>query len=96
MYIHMFYPSVGCNLKSPFVPRYIPNIKKTEGKCFLWCLIASLHPAEDNSNRVSNYNKPEHINEIKLSSSSNSFNGQQSFLGEKIKAPYDYFNIKKI
>ena len=30
-------------------------------------LIAYLHPAEDHPNRVSNYNKPESIKEIKLS-----------------------------
>ena len=35
----------------------------THNKCLLWCLIAYLHPDKDHPNIVSNYNKPEYINE---------------------------------
>ena len=82
MYIHRFYPTGGCTTELPFTCRYILNIKNTDNKCLLWCLIAYLHPAKDNQYRVSNYNKPEYINEIKLP------NG--------ITPPYDYYHLKKI
>ena len=29
--------------------------------CLLWCLIAYLHPASRDPNRVKKYNKPEYI-----------------------------------
>ena len=66
----------------PFTSRYILNIYNTDNKCLLWCLIAYIHPAKDHPNRVSNYNKPEYIKEIKLS------NG--------VTPPYYYYHIKKI
>ena len=66
MYIHRFYPSGGCDTELPFTSRYILNIHNTDNNCLLWCLIAYLHPAPHNPSRVSNYNKPEYINEIKL------------------------------
>ena len=47
----------------------------------MWCLIAYLHPAPHNPNRVSNYNKPEYFNEIKLA---------------KIPPPYGYEDLQKI
>ena len=46
------------------------------------CLIAYLHPAPHNFSRVSNYNKPKYINEIKLP------NG--------VTPPNDYYHLKKI
>ena len=66
MYIHRYYPIGGCTTKVPFTSRYILNIHYTDKKCLLWCLIAYLHPAKDHPNIVSNYNKPEYFNEIKL------------------------------
>ena len=34
--------------------------------CFLYSIIAFLHPAKDNVNRVSNYNKEKYINELNI------------------------------
>ena len=82
MYIHRFYPTGGCTTELPFTSRYILNIKNTDKKCLLWCLIAYLHPAKDHSYRVINYNKPKYIDEIKLP------NG--------VTPPYDYYHLKKI
>ena len=81
MYIHRFYPSGGCDTELPFTSRYILNIHSTDNKCLLWRLIAYLHPASRDPNRVSKYNEPEYINEIKLP------NG--------VIPPYDYFHLKK-
>ena len=64
----------------PFTSRYKLNIKNTDNNCFLWCLIAYLHPAKYNSNKVSSCNKPEYINEIKL---------------PKILPPYGYKDLQK-
>ena len=80
MYIHRFYPSGGCTPGLPFTSRYILNIQNTDNKCLLWCLIAYLHPASRDTNRVSKYNKPEYIIEIKL---------------PKLSHPYDYYLLKK-
>ena len=80
MYIHRFYPSGGCTTKIPFTSRYTLNIHNTDNKCLLWCLIAYLHPAKSHPNRVSNYNKPEYFNEIKL---------------PKIPPPYGYKDLQK-
>ena len=82
MYIHRFYPSGGCDTELPFTSRYILNIHNSDNKWLLWCLIAYLHPAPHNPSRVSNYNKPEYINEIKLP------NG--------VTLPYDYYHLKKL
>ena len=82
MYIHSFYPSGGCGTELPFTSRYILNIHNTDNKCLLLCLIAYLHPASRDPNRVSKYNKPEYITEIKLP------NG--------VIPPYDYYHMKKI
>ena len=82
MYIHSFYPSGGCDTELPFTLRYILNIHNTDNKCLLWCLIAYLHPAPHNPCRISNYNKPEYINEIKLPI--------------RITPPYYYYHLKKI
>ena len=81
MYIHSFYPSGGCATELPFKSRYILNIHNNDDKCLLWYLIAYLHPAPHNPSRVSNYNKPEYINEIKLP------------IG--VTPPYDYYHLKK-
>ncbi|GBM44867.1 hypothetical protein AVEN_157095-1 [Araneus ventricosus] len=35
--------------------RAVVNIKNTDNKCFLWCVLAALHPATTNPQRVSNY-----------------------------------------
>ena len=66
MYIHRFYHTGACTTELPFTSRYILNIHNIHNKCLLWCLIAYLHPASGDPNRVSKYNKPEYINEIKL------------------------------
>ena len=81
MYIHRFNPTGGCTTELPFTSRYIPNIHNTDNKCLLWCLIAYSHPASRDPNRVSKYNKPEYINEIKL---------------PKLPPPYDYYHLQKI
>ena len=66
MYIHRSFPTGGCSSELPFKSNYIININNNDKKCSLWSLIALLHPAPHNPNRVSNYNKTEYINEIKL------------------------------
>ena len=81
MYIHRFYPSGGCTTELPFMSRNILNIHNTDNKCLLWCLIAYLHPASRDLNRVSKFNKPEFIKEIKI---------------PKLPPPYDYYHLKKI
>ena len=80
--IHRFYPSGGCGTELPFTSRYILNIHNSDNKCLLCCVVAYLHPAPHNPSRVSNYNKPEYINKIKLP------NG--------VTPPYDYYHLKKI
>ena len=80
-YKHRFYPSGGCTTKLPFASRYTLNIKNTDIKCLPWCLITFIHPAKDQPNIVSNYNKPEYIHEIKL---------------PKIPSPYGYKDLQKI
>ena len=40
------------------------NIQNNDQKCFLWCVLAALHPTEDNSNRASKY--MEFDNEINI------------------------------
>ena len=66
MYIHRSYPP-GCSpAKLPFKSNQIKNINKNDEECFLWFLIAYLHPAKFNPERVSNNNKSEYIIEIKL------------------------------
>ena len=81
MYIHRFFPTGGCTTELPFTSRYIPNINNTDNNCLLWCLIAYLHPASRDPNRVCKYDEPEYINEIKL---------------PKLPPPYDYYHLKKI
>ena len=81
MYIHRSYPTRGCTTELLFTSRYILNIKNTDNKCLLCCLLAYLHPAKDHTNRVSNYNKPEYINEIKT---------------PNLPPPYGYKDLQKI
>ena len=81
MHTHGFYPTGGCTSKLPFTSRYILNILNTDNRCLLCCLIAYLHPPKYNSNKLSNYNKPEYIIEIKL---------------PKIPLPYEYKELQKI
>ena len=81
MYINRFYPSGDCTNELPFTSRYVLNIHNTDNKCLFWCLIAYLHPASRDPNRLSKYNKPEYINEIKL---------------PKLPPPYDYYHLQKI
>ena len=38
----------------------ILNIKNYDNKCFLWSILAHLHPAKDHKNRVTHYTKYEH------------------------------------
>ena len=66
MYIHRFYPTGGSTTELQFLSKYILIIHNTDNKCLLWCLLAYIHPASHNPTRVSKYNKPEYINEIKL------------------------------
>ena len=88
MYIHRFYPSAGCTTELPFTSRYILNIHNTDNKCLLWSLIAYLHPASRDPNRVSKYKKPEYTNEIKLPKLPPPW-------GNKTGGPYDYYTRTK-
>ena len=81
MYTHRFSPCGCYTTELPFTSRYVLNIHYTDNKCLVWCLIAYLHPASCDPNRVSRYNKPEYIIEIKL---------------RKLPHPYDYYHLKKI
>ena len=40
--------------------RSILNIKNYDNKCFLWCILAHLHPANDKKTEVRHYTKYEH------------------------------------
>ena len=40
--------------------RSILNIKNYDNKCFLWCILAHLHPANDHKTRVTHYTEYEH------------------------------------
>ena len=66
MYTHRFSPSGCYTTELPFSSRYVLNIHYTDNKCLVWCLIVYLHHASCDPNRVSRYNKPEYIIEIKL------------------------------
>ena len=65
------------------------NIHITDNKCLLWCLIACIHPASRDPNRVSKYKKPEYINDIKLPKLPPPW-------GTKTGGPYDYYHLQKI
>ncbi|KAK3105316.1 hypothetical protein FSP39_022337 [Pinctada imbricata] len=43
----------------------IVNIQNKDDKCFVWCVLASLHPADSNAQRVQNYQQYE--NELDMS-----------------------------
>lgn len=70
----------GTYIQLPFKSSYIINIKNKDNRCFLWCVIAYLHPANDHVDRLKNYNKEEYINELNLND---------------IEFPVDYNTIKK-
>jgi len=75
--------SAGSYCKLPFKSNYIINIKNDNDEfCFLWSIIAHLHPAKSHVDRLNNYNKQEYKNEFDLS------NGLDQF-------PYTYDTIKK-
>ena len=43
-------------VKSPLRSSAILNVQNNDKKCFIWSIVAGLHPCEnDHSNRVSNY-----------------------------------------
>ena len=46
------YPPLPQILKSK---KALINIQNNDEKCFLWCVLAQLHPAENHADRVSNY-----------------------------------------
>ena len=60
----------------------IINIKNEDEYCFLWSIIAHLHPAEYHKERPSHYNIEEYINEFDLSDGLDEF-------------PYDYNRLIK-
>ena len=41
-------------------------MKNDDEDCLLWCLTANQHPAKHHPDRISNYNKPNYFDEIKL------------------------------
>ena len=59
MYMDSFCPNGGCHVELLFQSRYILNTHINYNKCLLRCLIDYLHPAQENLNRVKNYNKSE-------------------------------------
>ena len=95
MYIHKFYPSGGCTTMVPFIFRYILNKYNTDNKCLLWCLIAYVHPAKDHPNKVSNYNKLEFFNEIKLPPPYGYKDLQKVQEMNKDKLIFNVFNLNK-
>ena len=44
----------------------IVNVKNNDEYCFLWSIVAALHPAEENPDRISNYRK--YVHELNRSS----------------------------
>ena len=57
-------------------------IKNEDERCFLWSIIAHLHPVEYHKEKLSHYNKEEYINEFDLSDGLDEF-------------PYDYNQLIK-
>ena len=51
-------------VKIPLRSSAILNIKNDDKYCFLWSILAKLHPCENNSNIVSSYGK--YFNEINI------------------------------
>ena len=59
--------SGGSYVKLPFRSNYIINVNNPNDEfCFLWNIIAHLHPAPNHVDRLSNYNKQEYINQFNL------------------------------
>ena len=57
-------PKGGCSKKLPFLTKAIINIKTDDNKCFLWSLLAALHPQTDHSNERYKYKQYEHTIKI--------------------------------
>jgi len=75
--------SGGSYIKLPFRSNYIINVNNPNDECcFLWSIIAHLHPAKNHVDRLSNYNKIEYINEFDLE-------------GDLSRFPYTYDKIEK-
>ena len=51
-------------IPTPFKSRNVVNVKNKDDKCFLWSILAKLHPAKDNCERVTKYEKYE--NELNM------------------------------
>ena len=47
----------GTFIKLPFISSKILNIVNKDNKCFVWCVLAYLHPIDEHSNRVTKYEK---------------------------------------
>ena len=55
----------GGNYKElPFKTKAVINVKSDDEKCFLWSILAALHPAKEEVNELFNYKK--YKNEIKI------------------------------
>ena len=80
MYINIFF-EYGFYVETPIKTNQIITIKNKEEYCWVWCLIAYLHPAKNNPNRVINFMKLEFFKETKL---------------PDIRTPYDLNHLKKI
>jgi hypothetical protein len=55
---------VGTYVELPFQSKSILNIKNKDNKCFIWSILAYLHPAENNGDRVKQYEK--YIDELNI------------------------------
>ena len=74
--------SGGSYIPLPFSSSNIINIQNNDQLCFLWSVIAHLHPAQNHKERVSHYNKTEYKNELDLTGGLDEF-------------PYDYNKLTK-
>ena len=72
----------GSYVPLPFSSPQLINIKNKDERCFLWSIIAHLHPAEYHKERLNHYNKEEYISGFDLSDGLDEF-------------PYDYNRLIK-
>jgi len=72
----------GSYIPLPFSSPQIINIQNDDQYCFLWSVIAHLHPAQYHKERISHYNKEEYLYEFDLSDGLDEF-------------PYDYNKLTK-
>ena len=54
----------GCFKTLPFLTKAVINVKTRDNKCFLWSLLAALHPQTDHANEIYKYKQYEHTIKI--------------------------------